>query len=50
MNNPVNTASGGMIYIPSYIQIKSQIQKLLWGTNIDTYKHIPTQGHRQRAR
>jgi hypothetical protein len=43
MKYAVEVASGGTIYIPSFIEIDSDIQILLW----DTCKHMPARD-RQR--
>jgi hypothetical protein len=38
MNYTVEMGAGAMIYVPSFINIGSGIQKLLWGDS-DTYSY-----------
>jgi hypothetical protein len=46
MKYSVETSSGGMVYIPIFIQISSGVQKLLGGdTHTDTQKYA----HRQQS-
>jgi hypothetical protein len=42
MKDAVELASGGMVYVPSFIKIGSEVQKFLRDTYIDTrWSHKP---------